>query len=216
MGWAPVLGQALAAKGLNRARQAGAKVAYAALERATKFAEKSVDAQAGRITVGGMAAGVALYSASGTVAALQDWVNTYRLLEKNIRKLAQGSNKERERQLALRRLTSFVETKKTNQEASKIVISSISDAKFIKGFGNNGGEEFLSYMNISEALAATGGAEWDTWDKSMIDNLNQIQNGDGSWSGHHCITGQTFCTSAALLTLMADRSPVPLVMKSPK
>jgi hypothetical protein len=224
MGWAPVLGQALAAKGLNRARQAGAKVSYAVLEKATKFAEQNVDTQAGRISVGGMAAGVALYTASGTVATLQDWVNTYKVLEKNVRKLAQSSTKERERQLALKRLTSFVESKKTNQAAAKIVISNISNSKFVtgygtiggKGFGNAGGEEFLSYMNISEALGATGGPEWETWNKLMVENLNQIQNGDGTWSGHHCITGQTFCTSAALLTLMADRSPVPLVMKQKK
>jgi hypothetical protein len=37
-----------------------------------------------------------------------------------------------------------------------------------------------------------------------------VQNQDGSWTGHHCITGQTFCTAAALLTLMADRTPVPV------
>ena len=36
------------------------------------------------------------------------------------------------------------------------------------------------------------------------------QNGDGSWTGHHCITGRTFCTAAALLVLMADRAPVPV------
>ena len=43
----------------------------------------------------------------------------------------------------------------------------------------------------------------------MTGNLDRIQNSDGSWSGHHCITGRTFCTSTALLVLMADRSPIP-------
>ena len=47
-------------------------------------------------------------------------------------------------------------------------------------------------------------------DDAMTSNLNRIQNSDGSWSGHHCITGRTFCTSTALLVLMADRSPVPV------
>ena len=64
-------------------------------------------------------------------------------------------------------------------------------------------------MNISETLLAKGGNEWKTWDKSISENLGRVQNDDGSWSGHHCITGRTFCTSAALLTLMADRAPVP-------
>jgi hypothetical protein len=47
----------------------------------------------------------------------------------------------------------------------------------------------------------------------MTQNLDRIQNGDGSWSGHHCITGRTFCTSTALLVLMADRAPVPVQAK---
>src|SRR5262249_9218400 len=79
-------------------------------------------------------------------------------------------------------------------------------------FGNNGGEEFLSFMNISEALAATGGTEWKNWDRAMNTLVGKAQNGDGSWAGHHCITGRTFCTAAALLTLMADRTPLPGVL----
>ena len=40
--------------------------------------------------------------------------------------------------------------------------------------------------------------------------LNRVQNDDGSWSGHHCITGRTFVTSAALMVLTIDRAPVPV------
>jgi hypothetical protein len=68
-------------------------------------------------------------------------------------------------------------------------------------------------MNISEALAAKGGADWEAWDKAMADNLTRIQDRDGSWSGSHCITGKTFCTATALLVLMADRAPVPVAAK---
>jgi hypothetical protein len=93
------------------------------------------------------------------------------------------------------------------------IIRQLDDKQFIAGFGNNGGEEFLSYMNISEMLVVKGGAEWQSWDKSIADNLVRVQNKDGSWSGDHCITGRTFCTSAALLTLLADRAPVPLAAK---
>ena len=39
--------------------------------------------------------------------------------------------------------------------------------------------------------------------------VTKAQNKDGSWAGHHCITGRTFCTATALLTLMADRAPIP-------
>jgi hypothetical protein len=41
----------------------------------------------------------------------------------------------------------------------------------------------------------------------MIATITGAQNADGSWAGHHCITGRTFCTSAALLTLLVDRAP---------
>ena len=61
-------------------------------------------------------------------------------------------------------------------------------------------------MNISETLVVKGGPEWEKWDKRMTENLSSIQNKDGSWTGHHCITGRTFCTAAALLVLMADRA----------
>jgi hypothetical protein len=47
----------------------------------------------------------------------------------------------------------------------------------------------------------------------MTETLNRIQDKDGGWSGHHCITGRTFCTATALLVLMADRAPVPLAAK---
>ena len=84
------------------------------------------------------------------------------------------------------------------------------DDKFVSGFGSNGGEEFLSYLNIGESLVVDGGERWEQWDQKMTENLNRIQNNDGSWTGHHCITGRTFCTATALLTLMGDRTPVPV------
>ena len=90
--------------------------------------------------------------------------------------------------------------------AQQKVVERMEDKQFVAGFGNNGGEEFLSHMNIGEGLLLKGGEEFARWDKAMTENLNRIQNEDGSWSGHHCITGRTFCTSAALLTLTVDRS----------
>ena len=68
-------------------------------------------------------------------------------------------------------------------------------------------------MNIGESLVLKGGPDWKKWDASMTENLNRIQNDDGSWTGHHCITGRTFCTSTALLVLLGDRTPVPVQAK---
>jgi hypothetical protein len=39
----------------------------------------------------------------------------------------------------------------------------------------------------------------------MSNRLERVQNADGSWSGHHCITSPVFSTAAVLMTLTADR-----------
>lgn len=99
---------------------------------------------------------------------------------------------------------------KTNlKRAQAAIVTRLDDQRFVAGFGNNGGEEFLSYTRIGESLYLEGGQAWDTFDKKMTDNLNKVQNKDGSWSGHHCITGRTFCTATALSVLMTDRMHVP-------
>jgi hypothetical protein len=41
----------------------------------------------------------------------------------------------------------------------------------------------------------------------MKTQLVKLQNEDGTWAGHHCITGRVAVTSAAVLTLMVDRTP---------
>jgi len=58
-----------------------------------------------------------------------------------------------------------------------------------------------------------GGEKWDTWNRGIQENLSRIQNQDGSWTGHHCITGRTFCTSAALLVLTVERGAQPLTAR---
>jgi hypothetical protein len=71
------------------------------------------------------------------------------------------------------------------------------------GFGSIGGEEMLSYMMISDALSAGGGEDWVAWQAKIGPYLGGIQNADGSWSGHHCITSAPFTTAAAVMTLGA-------------
>ena len=39
----------------------------------------------------------------------------------------------------------------------------------------------------------------------MTKTVCGAQNADGSWAGQHCITGRTFCTSTALLTLLVEQ-----------
>jgi hypothetical protein len=159
------------------------------------------------------AAGVELYSRAASLGVLQDSVNSYKAREPELRHKAEKGKDEKERSEAKRLLDRLESASKAQAEAQAAVIDRLQDKQFVAGFGSNGGEEFLSYMNIAESLVVKGGPEWTKWDSEMTANLNRVQNGDGSWSGHHCITGRTFCTSTALLVLMADRTPVPAAAK---
>src|SRR5205823_9937643 len=74
-----------------------------------------------------------------------------------------------------------------------------TDEKFLNGFGSLGGEEFVSYLNISDSLVRAGGKEWTEWNAKIKTRLTCLQNQDGTWAGHHCITGRVACTSAAVM-----------------
>jgi hypothetical protein len=87
-------------------------------------------------------------------------------------------------------------------------LEQLADARFVNGFGSMGGEEFFSYLNISDSLRRNGGDEWNKWNTKIKTRLISLQNGDGTWAGHHCITGRVAVTSAAVLTLLADRAPI--------
>jgi hypothetical protein len=168
----------------------------------------------GDAPLGGGSAGVELYARAANIAVQQDSVNTSAKREEELKKKIEAAPEESERTAARDELKQIGDARRLNQEAQAALLGRLDDARFVSGFGSNGGEEFLSYMNISESLVVKGGLEWKRWDDAMTGNLGRIQNSDGSWSGHHCITGRTFCTSTALLVLMADRSPVPVPAKA--
>lgn len=89
--------------------------------------------------------------------------------------------------------------------ANEVSAQQLKRDDVLSGFGNNGGEEFISYMMTSEGLVISGGDTWDDWNEKMNTRLSKIQNNDGSWSGHHCITSPVFCTAAVIMTLATDR-----------
>jgi hypothetical protein len=86
----------------------------------------------------------------------------------------------------------------------------------VAGFGSVGGEEFFSYLNISDSLHRAGGEPWHKWNQGMTAKLLTMQNEDGTWAGHHCITGRVAVTSAAILMLTVDREPAPGVVSGKK
>ncbi|MEM0913801.1 MAG: prenyltransferase/squalene oxidase repeat-containing protein [Planctomycetota bacterium] len=87
-----------------------------------------------------------------------------------------------------------------------VVLQRLSDQQFVAGFGSDGGEEYLSYMKIGEGLAGDADAQeaFTHFVKAMKGNLTRVQNQDGSWTGHHCITGRNFCTATALMVMTLD------------
>ena len=54
-------------------------------------------------------------------------------------------------------------------------------------------------------LASAGGEEWKKWSSDTSKKILNLQNSDGTWSGHHCITGRVATTSAAILNLITNR-----------
>lgn len=77
-------------------------------------------------------------------------------------------------------------------------------------FTHAGGEEFLAFYLVTECLIKDQSGQWKDWYPTVSPRIVNIQNRDGSWTGHHCITDRTFCTAAAILTLMAPKSTMPI------
>ncbi len=79
-----------------------------------------------------------------------------------------------------------------------------------RAFGGAGGEEYLTFHFMTEMLMQKGGEEWLRWYPTVRDKLIKVQNQDGSWTGHHCITSRTFSTACALMVLSAPNRFLPI------
>jgi hypothetical protein len=108
----------------------------------------------------------------------------------------------------LEQLSRTEEDRKKNAKQIDEIRGKLSDPRFIAGFGSVGGEEFFSYLNISDSLKRAGGPEWTKWNREMTAKILKMQNSDGTWAGHHCITGRVAVTTAAILLLAVDREPL--------
>lgn len=198
-GWAPVLSQALASKGLNRAFQNGYTVSGDVLSNTENNANQR---RQGDRYGGGDGAGVEIYSAAASSSGARDaWQSNQAV----VNELKARNAPANEIAAAEQRVAASARAANDNEAA---LAKRLDEPSFIAGFGNNGGEEFLSYLMISETLVQTGGERWGQWDRRISQLVEGVQNEDGSWTGHHCITGRTFCTASALLVLMGDRTPV--------
>jgi hypothetical protein len=189
-GWAPILGTSMASRTLFIAQQKGVVVSDAAMAKVDQYTKLQQQPQVhiggsvGAVGSGpGLASKSAVYAASAGIPLYQD---------------AQ----------ALEQLTRSDEDRKKNADQIKTITKRFASPQYIAGFGSIGGEEFFSYLNISDSLHRAGGPEWEKWDGEMKMKLIRLQNDDGTWAGQHCITGRVAVTSAAVLLLQADRDVV--------
>jgi squalene-hopene cyclase-like protein/prenyltransferase/squalene oxidase-like repeat protein len=180
-GWAPVLGTSMASRSLFEAQQKGVKVERRVMESAERY---TVDAISQPSAGAGVGAGGAVGRASADAAGVP--------LYQSAQALEQLSRTESDR------------VKNSKQIAS--LNAQLSDTRFLNGFGSIGGEEFFSYLNIGDSLKRTGGEAWAKWHSQTTQKILNLQNSDGTWAGHHCITGRVAVTSAAILNLSAGHA----------
>jgi hypothetical protein len=217
-GWAPVLQSSLATSALEVAQAAGKPVDQRKLDGARKYQQGNYDAGSGKAMGGAAAAGVELYSFSGAQRAT---ASEARAAADTLDEAKREGRLDRDAELNAENLEKAGLTKdkaaslEMAYKANRSQAARLGDDALLSGFGSNGGEEYLSYMNTSESLVITGGAEWQKWNDKMHERLEKIQSPDGSWTGHHCITSPVFCTAAVVQCLTADRD-APMLVKLAK
>jgi squalene-hopene cyclase-like protein/prenyltransferase/squalene oxidase-like repeat protein len=189
-GWAPVLGTSMASRSLFEAQNRGVAVDAAVLKRAENYTVSALSAPPppaaraaaeGRSAAGPVVTSLAAPAEAAGVALYQS---------------AQ----------ALEQLSRTSGDREKNAKQIGAIQSQLRSAAFVGGFGSMGGEEFFSYLNISDSMKRVGGDAWSKWHADITQKILGLQNSDGTWAGHHCITGRVAMTSAAILNLTVDRA----------
>ena len=204
--WAPVLQSAMANNALELAYNTGYKVDEDALNKARDYQKDNVD-KSGNVKAE-RGAGIQLYSIAGSQRATAVESRKFQDMVDDAKKKGKIGKEEKISRETLKKLDNLspeeaeklYEAYQQNQTTS----SQLRNDQVLAGFGNNGGEEFLSFMMTSESMVITGGDAWENWKDKMNNMLPKIQNQDGSWNGHHCITSPVFCTAACILALTAE------------
>jgi len=201
-GWAPVLQSALANNALESAGDVGRKVDQEVLKKSREYQSGNFDLKT-NAPVTDKAAGVMLYGISSTTrASAKESRRAKDIIDEAKRDGKISDDKVTEKNL----LAAGVSTIEAKQLSTAYEINKASQQQALRedvmqGFGNNGGEEFMSYLMTGESIMMQGGDDWKKWYDMMSGKLVNIQNTDGSWNGHHCITSPVFCTGTCLLIL---------------
>lgn len=196
-GWAPILGTCAASRSLFVAQAKGAKVSPEALASVDRWTKENSAQVAAAPAARGSAGADAASSAPAKAVAASAGVPLYALAQ------------------AHEQLSRTDKDRRDNEAQLKQIEGKFADARVVSGFGSMGGEEFFSYLTVSDSLRRSGGEAWTKWNGRIQEYLVKLQNADGTWAGQHCITGRVACTSAAVLTLLAERAPVDVAQAKP-
>ncbi|HEX7847557.1 MAG TPA: hypothetical protein VF476_17275, partial [Chitinophagaceae bacterium] len=201
-GWAPVLQSALANNALENAGDVGRRVDSSVLQKGYRYQSSNFNTATGSVETE-KAAGVMLYGLSSTTrASAKESKRAKDIVDKAQKEGKIKDNKVTQDNLAAAGVGT-IEARKL--ESAYFINSSANSMAISKdvmvGYGNNGGEEFLSFLMTGESMLMQGGDEWKKWYDMMSGKLVNIQTGDGSWQGHHCITSPVFCTATCILIL---------------
>ena len=195
-GWAPVLQSAMANNALEQA-QGKYDVDEKAIENSRKYQANNISADGVKA---GDAAGVELYAA---VSAQRATSTEAKEVQAVLPASALTGSSHNEATISKALQDKGIGRDKADQMAKSYTVNQIStkaleNDDIWSGFGNNGGEEYLSYMMTSEALDHQDHTKWLQWKQEIEPKFKSTQNPNGSWSGQHCITSPVFCTAAVI------------------
>ena len=212
-GWAGVLQSSFATNALESAEAVGGDVDVKALDLARDFQKGNFDASTGSVATES-AAGVTLYAVSGSTRAS---AKEARRAEEDMQKAVSEGRLAADAPVSVNNLQEAGYTKddaekmNTAYQVYNTAKARAQSNEVVRGFGNNGGEEFLSFLQTGESLIINKDKTWKNWYEATTARLVEIQNEDGSWNGHHCITSPVFCTATSLLILSVNNDIEQLV-----
>ena len=222
-GWAPILGTSMASRSLFLADKKGVEVEAAVMAKVEEYTKDSAQfgaegfragpSDAGRYGAGvgggvggGVVGGVIGGIPGGAVGGVAETIEVTAVAPEVLASSA-GVALYKGAQV-IEQLSRTEKDREKNAAEIAAVTESLDNANFTSGFGSMGGEEFFSYLNISDSLHRAGGEPWKKWNTDIKTKLVKLQNEEGSWAGHHCITGRVAVTGAAVLTLLVEKSDV--------
>lgn len=201
-----MLQSGLANSALEAAQSVGATVDDEVLEKARAYQKQNYNEENGNVNTED-GAGVMLYAVSGSVrASAKDARKAQEALDKAKK---EGKLEQNAPMTVANLVTSgYSESEAVGYASSYNVYQSAKNTAqrndVLDGFGNNGGEEFLSFLQTGESLVVNKDNDWKKWYDNMSGRILKIQNEDGSWNGHHCITSPVFCTATSVLLLTVE------------